>query len=277
MSYRHILVQTGARASDLPRLDLAADLARRYDAGLTGVSVTAPPIWRTVVPGPEVASPAAELAELDAQQETREGVELELSAEALRTAARRLQLEPALRTVPDDISALTALARAADLTVLPAPGDASAAAGATPEDVALGSGGPVLIVPEGWSPGPVGERVLVAWDGSAEAARALKGALPILARAAEIDVVIVDRDPAVHEAEITVPEYLSRHGCKARARRVSSVDRPVGEVLLREAQQLGADMIVMGLYGHSRLREAILGGASRQLLQQARVPLLMSH
>ena len=278
MSYKHILVQSGPSLADAPRIELAASLARRCHASLTGVFVSPPPIWRSFVPSIESA-PSAQLtlAELEAERDATVGKELELSAEALRASARTHGIEPTFETINDNLVVFAAMARTADLTVMPAPGDRGAAVIAAPDQLALASGGPVLIVPEAWSPGSAGERILVAWDGGAEAARALKDALPLLKQAEHIDVLIVDRDPATHEAEIVVPQFLARHGCPSTAARVSSVDRPVGEVMLSEAHHRDADLIVMGLYGHSRLREVVLGGASRHLLQHSSLPLFVSH
>lgn len=279
MSYKQILVQTGPGARDVPRLDLAASLARRNRAFLTGVYVSPPSVWRSFAPGPESAAPVAQLAlaDLEARQDAAAGQEMLTASEALRIAGRPHELEPTVVQIADNLAAFAALARAADLTVLPAPDDATAAVSAAPDQVALAAGGPVLIVSEAWTPGPVGERVLIAWNGSAESARAVKDALPILKQAEHIDVLMIDHDPAAAHAETTVPAYLRKHGCSASALRVSSIDQPIGEVLLREAHRLEADMIVMGLYGHSRLREVVLGGASRHLLAHARVPMFVSH
>jgi len=77
--------------------------------------------------------------------------------------------------------------------------------------------------------------------------------------------------------ETTLPAYLGRHGCKVQVHRVSSVDQPVGEVMLRQAGRLDSDLIVMGLYGHARLQEMVIGGASRHTLRHARTPLFVSH
>jgi nucleotide-binding universal stress UspA family protein len=278
MSYKQILVQTGPGLSDAPRIELAARLARRFQASLTGVFVSPPPVWRTFVPSIESApSTQMTLAELEAERDATVGRELELSGEALRAAARPHGIEPTFETISDNLVVFAAMARTADLTVMPAPGDRGAALIAAPDQLALACGGPVLMAPEAWSPGSAGDRILVAWNGAAEAARAVKDALPLLKQAEHIDVLIVDRDPASADAEITVPQFLARHGCASAAVRVSSVDQSVGEVLLREAHHLDADMIVMGLYGHSRLREVVLGGASRHLLQRARLPLFVSH
>jgi nucleotide-binding universal stress UspA family protein len=142
------------------------------------------------------------------------------------------------------------------------------------------SGRPVLIVPNAGVHGRVGERVLVAWSGRREAARAAFDALPILRGAREVKLVSVDtqreRGPS-QEVRPDIGAALARHGVRSKAIEQVEPRGSVGETLLACATEMGADLLVMGCYGHARLREFVFGGASRHLLTHTAIPLLMSH
>jgi nucleotide-binding universal stress UspA family protein len=272
MGYVEILVQTGAEASDAARTALAAELAHRFGASLTGAHPTpATPIMSGFEMGANLASPVAEasmmqLVEQETEENSREASEAET---AFRKAAEGAGVASSFVSVSgDDPSELTFLARRADLTVLPATDTV---------DVAMGAGGPVLFIHPETVAKPFGERVLVAWNGSRECSRALKDALPILKAAKHIEVVVVGHEASASGAEQDVPAFLEKHGCNAQARRVAHLDLPVGEVLLRTAHQLECDLIVMGLYGHARLQESVMGGASHDVIRHARMPVFMSH
>ena len=279
MSYKEILVQTGSRPTDAARLNLAVDLAKRSQAALTGVFLTPPPAWSAYVPtvetGPAFASTSLAGSALEQDEAVRR--EAALAEQALRLAAAAEGLEPVFHTVPDDAASLTVLARKFDLTILPAPGAASAGVNASADSVALSCGGPVVVVHEAWESQPVGSQVMLAWDGSRESARAMKDALPLLKTAKGVDVVIVDHAEATRDAETALVAYLGKHGVSTSVLRTASENQPIGEALLRMARRLDSDLIVMGAYGHARLRELVLGGATQRLLQHARVPLFMSH
>jgi len=127
----------------------------------------------------------------------------------------------------------------------------------------------------------IGKCVLVAWDASREAARAVADAMPLLAAADAVIVLAVDPQPGpdghgeIPGADIAL--HLARHGVKAQIERTVSAGVPIGELLLSRAADLGADMLVMGAYGHSRVRELLLGGATRSILASMTIPVLMSH
>lgn len=147
--------------------------------------------------------------------------------------------------------------------------------------LALESGRPVLIVPNAETPDRVGTRVLVAWNGRREAARAVFDALPILKDSASTKVVWVNSQ-SEGEATRLLPANdicfaLARHGVKCDRTKQLSSELDAGETLMACAKDFGADLIVMGCYGHSRLREFVFGGASRYFLNKASIPVLMSH
>jgi nucleotide-binding universal stress UspA family protein len=150
-----------------------------------------------------------------------------------------------------------------------------------PEQVTLASGRPVLVVPYAGRFDTVGKRVLIGWNASREAARAVNDAMPLLAAAELVTVLTIDprEGPSEHGelpgADISL--HLARHGVKAQIERTVSTGLGIGEVLLSRAADLGADLLVTGAYGHSRARELLLGGATRTLLQSMTLPVLISH
>jgi nucleotide-binding universal stress UspA family protein len=147
--------------------------------------------------------------------------------------------------------------------------------------LALEAGRPVLIVPNAGVAERVGERVLVAWDGRREAARAVFDALPILRRADVVEVVWVnprsERERAQDRPAADICTALARHGVKCRATEQVAPRGGVGETLLACAREMSADLLVMGCYGHTRVREFVFGGASRHVLTRMPIPVLMSH
>ncbi|MGE3784262.1 MAG: universal stress protein, partial [Alphaproteobacteria bacterium] len=183
---------------------------------------------------------------------------------------------------PGDSAEFIALLSAADLVVVGQTlDDYRLPGGFRPEDVIVGSGRPVLVVPYAGEFAGIGRRVLVAWDGSREAARALHDALPLIAKAEAAAVVGVsmretDAERA-HPSLDRIVRHLGRHGIAARLDEPVGSDVPIADLLLSRAADFDADLIVAGAYHHSRFREALIGGVSRGLLDHATVPLLMSH
>jgi nucleotide-binding universal stress UspA family protein len=151
------------------------------------------------------------------------------------------------------------------------------------EAVVADSGRPALIVPYTGRFDSVGERVVIAWKETPEAARAVAAALPILQLAARVHVLSwqgsqEDGDePAVRGPRLDLEGYLRGHGVKAQFHRYSEEPQQLGELLLSRVADLEADLLVMGCYGHSRAREWVLGGSSRTVLHSMTVPVLMMH
>jgi nucleotide-binding universal stress UspA family protein len=148
-----------------------------------------------------------------------------------------------------------------------------------PETALFGSGRPVLVVPYIQKAGLTLDRVLVCWDGSRAAARAIGDAMPFLARSKSVDVVTIrdSEEPRDELPGADIAHHLARHKLKVDFKRIVAKDTDVASTMLSTAADLGSDMIVMGGYGHSRLREFILGGATRGILNAMTVPVLMSH
>jgi len=173
---------------------------------------------------------------------------------------------------------LTRAARYADLSVIEQPQqDAANGEPVVLEAVLFGSGRPLLIVPYIQRKPLSLDRVIVAWDESATAARAVGAAMPLLERAKLVEVVTVENgDTGARESAGHLASYLEGHGLRAEGKWLTSVGN-VADTILSHAADSGADLVVMGGYGHSRLREFILGGATRGMLATMTVPVLMMH
>lgn len=144
-------------------------------------------------------------------------------------------------------------------------------------EAALMEGGrPILLLPEAPKEG-LGRSIAVAWNGSMEAAHAASAALPLLARAEHVLLLAGESEQPIEPTLDAVAEWLLRHGIKVTPKRVKLEAWPVGEELVTEAAKAGADLLVMGGYGHSRMRETIFGGATRAVLNDAALPVLMAH
>lgn len=177
---------------------------------------------------------------------------------------------------------VAARARFSDLVILPQPYGAKRGAELEPVvEAALFEGQtPVLVVPDKGDPRPTPKRVMIGWNESSEALTAVKAALPVLKYADEVHVVVID--PPAHGPNRSDPggllsQFLSRHGISSEIDVLSKTLPRVSDVLMRHATDMEADLIVMGAYGHSRFREAILGGATRYMLEQANLPVFMAH
>lgn len=145
----------------------------------------------------------------------------------------------------------------------------------------MASGRPVLVIPSSGEFKTIGKRVIIGWKGTREAARAVHDALPILVKAEKVTLITIDTQDASSSEEIStirqMVEMLRRHGVNAEEQVLVVSDIPAEEALLSEATALGADLIVIGAYGHTRLRELLLGGVTRFLQNHMTVPVLMSH
>jgi nucleotide-binding universal stress UspA family protein len=276
MGLRDILVHVDNDPACSSRIDVAAALAARHEAHLIGLHVMGTPRMPGYV---EVELPRS------FREEERQQLEaLGRQAEArFHESVRRRGIQGEWRVSAGDlVGAMKLHARYADLAVV-AQGldhkDGPADMAFLPEELALGVGRPVLVVPRYGAFDTVGERVLVAWNGSREATRAVHDALPLLERAKHVTVLSIDpeRDTGERLPGADIALHLARHGVAAEAMSTIGRDISVGDVLLSRAADLSADLIVMGAYGHSRVRELILGGATRDILQHMTVPVLMSH
>lgn len=170
--------------------------------------------------------------------------------------------------------------RFSDLVVLPRPYQDNPEAAALVEACLFAAERPVLMIPKGCKAPDAGGHVLMGWNDGAEALAAARAALPLLEQAEVADICIID--PPTHAADRSDPggamaQYLMRHGTRSEVAVLAKTEPHIGEILLRRAKEVGAEMIVSGAYSHSRLREAVFGGATRSLLETADLPILMSR
>jgi nucleotide-binding universal stress UspA family protein len=276
MPLKDLLVYVSTDPAGTARVDVAARLAVYHDAHLTGLHVME---WASI-PGYVQAQLPPDFLRMEGQRLREEAA----AAERIYTSrARAVGARAEWRAIEGEIVDTVQLhARYADLAVVGQGVDLDGAPFALtllPEELVLAVGRPVLVVPRYGTFPALGDHVLVAWNGSREATRAVNDALPILQRATKVTVVSVNpqgaADRRVPSADITL--HLARHGINATAAQTAAAEISIGDVLLSYAADLGADLIIAGAYGHSRLREMVLGGATHHLLQHMTVPVLFSH
>lgn len=274
MFLKDILVHIDDDAGAPARIDTAAALAAAHDARLTGLYVRPPieiPYLAQSFTGPALRETLAKAAD-DVSARLRALFEQRTAAPA--KAIWRETTGPAAEEV-------AALARYADLAVVgPANVDQPSVRRLSGQ-VVLTAGVPVLMVPEHPAVRTLGQRVLVAWNASPESARAIRGALPLLTAASAVEVlVVVAGEPAAAGPPPgrQLVDYLAQHGVDA-AVKVMKLDDVygVGGSIIARAEATGADLIVMGAFGRSRLREAMVGSTTGTLLTRSPVPLLVSH
>jgi nucleotide-binding universal stress UspA family protein len=281
MSYKTILVHVDGSRHLYRRVEIAARLAKLHKAHVVGLALTELP---TVFYDTPVINPLdptlAPLLQVPRQRSDDALAEFERTARKFNIASLEMRHEE-----NETVRGIILQARYCDLVLLgqhdPADVQASTRT-AFAESVILESGVPVLVVPFASPATDTGHRVLVAWNASREAVRAVHYALPILQLAEQVEVVVFDPDilPATYRAvpDKDILEWLGRHGiCATVTRRASPSDRDIASRLLSLATDRLADLLVMGCYGHSRFREVLLGGVSREILRTMTLPVLMAH
>jgi nucleotide-binding universal stress UspA family protein len=282
MAYKTILTVVTNPAEAELAISSAARLARNLDAHL---EILALGVDRTQIgysylgAGAVMMEAGIERAESEARAvEAAVRAALHEESEDLRYGIETLVAQ--LGMIPDVISTR---ARFADLVVQPRPYDTGLGpeAEAVVEAALFGGKAPVLVLPaKGLGANTLPKRIVLAWNQSAEAMVATRSALPLLKGAELVSITVVG--PVTTGQDRSDPggmlcQMLVRHGVHADVAVLARTQSRVSEVLLRHASDLDADMLVMGAYGHSRLREAILGGATRNMLENATIPVLLAH
>jgi nucleotide-binding universal stress UspA family protein len=281
-----ILVSLDSSAPGEARLRLALALASSRKARLTAVYVlpaprsTAPPIGLGPLPPSTPAWTPDPAAGPPRDPERAEEIERQFRSE-LRS--RGIEGEWYLLDERNLVE-LVEYANTVDLTILGQQSSGAWAASAgefAPDAVVVAVGRPVLVVPYAGKFETVGRRPLIAWDGSREAARALGDALPLIEDAEAVTVIYIGtRGMQLEQAQPAldrIVRHLQRHAIKASGEAIRGGDVAISDLLLSRAADLDADMIVAGAYHHRPMREALLGGVSRELLRHMTVPVLMSH
>jgi len=277
MSYRTIVVHADRAPNAEARIALAAALALREEAHLVGAAMTGMP--RSMLAGRNYDGSGVFLADYLRRAEER----VQQALGYFKGIAERLGVPSyeARSSNDDEYAGLCLQARYADLVVL---GQAAADTNEDsllpdlPDYVLLNCGRPVLLVPrEGRFP-TIGKRVLVAWNGSPEAAKAVTAALPLLRGAEQVVLAVLgtSADTLGESPGADIALYLARHGVNVEVLRRPEPDDP-GHAILSLAADFNVDLLVMGAYGHSRFRELTMGGATRTVLATATLPVLMAH
>lgn len=266
-----ILLHVGDDPAFPSRLQAALDLVRQFDGQLTCSQVIS---YDVPVPGDYYGSAAGMILPIvrEAAEKLREETEQRLRREGVSYTW----------TMNYGVPTIYLAARAAlEDVVIAGPVDHDGHKGRPSQLVgwavtALRT--PVLVPPVAVSLLDVDRPVLVAWNGSPESGRAVRSALPVLRRARSVVLsTVAEHHEFAHLPPLEAAEYLSRHGVAAELRETAQAGESIAQRLLAEAESIGAGMIVMGAYGHSRLREMIFGGVTRQMLSDVRLPLLLSN
>lgn len=274
---KDVVVNLSMSASQSIVSDFAISAADLFKSHLSGIAFAYQPQFPSVGYN---GIPAEYIDGLWAESRQRAGASIDAFNEATRRAgllANARQIETEMGRAAD---VFAQIARRFDLSIVKQPEhDRAATSDSVLEATLFGSGRPVLIVPYIQKSGLKLDHVTVCWDGSRTAARAVADALPFLTHAATIDVLIV-QDQQIKSDEISgsdIGQHLARHGLKIEIKRMTAPGVDISNVILSHAAETSTDLIVMGGYGHSRMREFMLGGATRGILAAMTVPVLMSH
>lgn len=275
---KDITVHVDAGRASAARVDVACALAKAQGARLVGVFVITPPDIPPYLEsqvGNEVIEAQYESARAEAQnakayfEKTASGLGIEhewritegITADVLAQHVRYSDMIVVGQNDPDE--------------------RLFTGGGAMPDELIMGAGRPVLVVPYVGSYPTVGSHVMVAWDASVQAARAVKDSLDILRQAQRVSVMVINPDNNAAGGNplpgADLATYLARHGITVDAQHINSSDIDPANMLLSRAADEGIDLMVMGAYGHARWREIVMGGVTREFLLHMTMPVLMAH
>jgi nucleotide-binding universal stress UspA family protein len=275
--FKDVVVNISGRGTRDFAAEYATSIAATFGAHLAGISF----LYEPVIPDGTLGGIPVDLIELQREENSKVANEAVSRFEAgVKKAGISAETRILDATFGGAATVFAQIARRFDLAVV---GQAQREGGASDELVVEGalfeSGRPLVVVPYIQKRGLTLERVLACWDGGRTAARAIGDAMPFLERAKAVDIVIVaeERKGGDEINGANMGEHLARHGVTANVKRIAKGDLAIEDVLLSYAADSGADFMVMGGYGHSRLREFILGGVTRGILASMTVPVMMSH
>lgn len=282
MALKDLIVHLDTTPRSSTQMELAVRLAVQHNAHLTGLHVIDVPSANYFYGAamPFVPTNPEEIVDRIRAETVEAAKPIEAS---FRECLRRNGIEGEWRQVEGLPHSTVALhARYADLCIVGQPDRENPRdADAVTVSTIMTSGRPVLAVPFAGEFPTIGERVLVAWNASREAARALNDALPLLMNAKQVTVLAINPQRGVggqgNVPAADIALHLARHGLKTEAAHTVAKDIADGETLLSYAADIGADLIVAGAYGHSRARELVFGGVTRTLIAEMTAPVLFSH
>jgi nucleotide-binding universal stress UspA family protein len=272
-----VFVDGGTEAAGI--LDFAGELAEERGAHLTGVFMQPLP---TLTPAEAFARGKAMLSVSEAHRAELVRIEADYAA-LFEDIVRRHGIQSEWRSLSHWNSEVGAHAYYADLVVIARPDSGGQTDGppGLAESLLLSSGRPIILFPTRSIVSRI-RRILVGWNARRESVRAVADALPLLIRAEAVEVLAIDdeRHPTGHGKKpdaADVRRHLARRGVNVKVQRLSSEGKEVGHLLLSQADAFGADLVVMGAYGHSHLREWMFGSVTRMVLREASLPVLMSR
>jgi nucleotide-binding universal stress UspA family protein len=274
---KDVVLALGIGPANDPARDYAIPLATAFDAHIAAVGFAYEPVMPAVDMGGAVPFDI-----IDAERDENKKAATDAVAR-FEDAARRAGLLAESRVIEASFSGAAnlfgSIARSFDLAVIAQSNPGTARDDLLIEGALFESGRPVVVVPYIQRMGLKLDQVTACWDGSRNAARAINDALPFLVRAKAVDVVTVtgEKDKTGTLQGVDIAQHLARHGVKANVRQITVGNLDVANAILSDAADHDTDFIVMGGYGHSRLREFVLGGATRGILATMTVPVLMSH
>jgi nucleotide-binding universal stress UspA family protein len=278
MGLHDIVVYVDGAEATKARVGFAVALAKEHGAHLVGIAF-APTALLPLYSADVGFADMSEVLESVKSQGAKALQAFEASAKAAGVTAEARLMQGMSEEFPHDFAHA---ARHADLAILGQPRDGDPLIGqyALVERCLFASGRPVIIVPASPEKLALKGAVVAAWDGSAEAARAINDAMTFLKQAARVVLVVGvtgAQDEEDGPATDDMVAHLKRHGVMAEAMRVKAGEGDIGRLLLSTAKNLGADLMVMGAFHHSRWREFILGGVTLTVLEEATIPLIMAH
>jgi len=270
---KSILVHINRDDGQEARLQAALDIVRAFEGHLSCLQTTPIEAFASIEPYGvdfQLAETIARMREMD--REEREAMEVRLRGEGI-SWDWAAEMGDARRLVGEHswLADLVVVSQPAQDWLPPTPPSPVAA------DVVLHSRAPVLTVPDDCRGIDCGGPVAIAWNGSPEACAAIRAALPLLERASTVHLIAVTGEDGLDLPSTDASAYLARHGVESELVELERRDAPIAELLLAAATVRKASCLVTGAYGHSRLRENILGGVTRDLLRKAKLPLLLAH
>jgi nucleotide-binding universal stress UspA family protein len=273
---KDVMVRLDGSAADEVRLAAVNEIADLFHSQVIGLFLNILPVVIAAEDGVGAIG-AAEL--LRAAREAGDKVEAKL-LQRLNRLQKPVELRRFDILSEDTANVVAREARVADTFVALRPNGAPREPEHLVEGVLFGSGRHLFLVPNRKPAKTPFEHIVVAWNGSRESARALAEALPYLHKATQVTVVVVDEEPPMELQAVLGTDavnHLKHHEINAVLHHIRMRDADIGATLIAEARRLKADLIVMGAYGHSRVREWLLGGATYALLHKAPIPLLVAH
>lgn len=278
MSYRDVVVHLTLDPRNETRIQVAIAMARRFGARVSGL-YTVPPPNVPYYMGEYIPTELIQKQMDEAQKASagaREGFLRMCEAASIEHRWLASDMAP--------VEALRLAARASDIAIVgqpdPNPSDPTSVPYGTdvlPQELALQAGRPVLAIPYAGQFGEIGRRVLLAWNGKREAARAVHDAMPILRGAEVVHLIVVAPEKKGRTPLAEIAEHLQRHGLRLETAVVDSGSQKVGLALMAEAQARNVDLVVMGAFGHSRLREMVFGGVTETVLSNMTLPVVLSN